>query len=307
MHKKHKTAMEQITLAAIDIGSNAIRFLVNNIERCHGKDIYKKVAFLRVPIRLGEDVFGNGEIGESKAERLYHAMQGFASMMKAYQVNQYLAYATSAMRDARNGNEIVRSILQKSGIRIDIITGQQEADIILEAGAGKYTVDPGRNYLYMDVGGGSTEITLISGQKKIKSYSFQIGTVRMLAGKVTKEEREKYKKWLKEAYRDYAPLSIVASGGNINKIHKLIGSNKDQSVSYVELNVLYDTLKGMTYEERMTDYQLNPYRADVIIPAMKIFLTASKICKVSDLFVPKIGLVDGIIHHLYTRHPDVKK
>jgi len=129
----------------------------------------------------------------------------------------------------------------------------------------------------------------------------------MLAGKVTKEEREKYKKWLKEAYRDYAPLSIVASGGNINKIHKLIGSNKDQSVSYVELNVLYDTLKGMTYEERMTDYQLNPYRADVIIPAMKIFLTASKICKVSDLFVPKIGLVDGIIHHLYTRHPDVKK
>lgn len=299
--------MEVTTLAAIDIGSNAIRFLVNNIERCHGEDIYKKVAFLRVPIRLGEDVFGQGEIGEIKARQLTDAMQGFSYMMKAYQVKNYLAYATSAMRDARNGNKMEQSILKNSGIEIRIITGQQEADIILEAGAVRYTADPTRNYLYMDVGGGSTEITLISGQKKIKSYSFQIGTVRMLAGKVTFQEKENYKKWLREAYKAYAPLSIIASGGNINKIHKLIGSNKYQTVSYVELNVLYDTLKNMTYEERMTDYKLNAYRADVIIPAMKIFLTASKICRVSELFVPKIGLVDGIIHHLYTHQSGVKK
>lgn len=299
--------MEVTTLAAIDIGSNAIRFLVNNIERCHGEDIYKKVAFLRVPIRLGEDVFGQGEISEIKARQLTDAMQGFSYMMKAYQVKNYLAYATSAMRDARNGNKMVQTILKNSGIEIRIITGQQEADIILEAGAVRYTADPTRNYLYMDVGGSSTEITLISGQKKIKSYSFQIGTVRMLAGKVTLQEKENYKKWLRKAYKAYAPLSIIAFGGNINKIHKLIGSNKYQTVSYVELNVLYDTLKNMTYEERMTDYKLNAYRADVIIPAMKIFLTASKICRVSELFVPKISLVDGIIHHLYTHQSGVKK
>lgn len=285
--------------AGIDIGSNAIRLLINNIEGSVLSPDFKKVAFLRVPIRLGEDVFTIGEISEEKKQQLIDAMQGFAYIMKAYRVENYRACATSAMRDARNGENITSIILKESGIKIDIINGREEADIIYEAGGLNNVMDKNRNYLYVDVGGGSTEIVLYSNQQKITSNSFEMGTVRMLVDAVKEEEEERFNSWLKNIYDQYAPFSIIASGGNINKVHKMLGKREREFLSYAEMKVLYDALKDLSYEERIRNYKLNTYRADVIIPALKIFLAIGKICKVNEIYAPKVGLVDGIVHHLY--------
>lgn len=285
--------------AAIDIGSNAIRLLINNIETTGIVSDFKKTAFLRVPIRLGEDVFTKNEISEEKKQRLIDAMQGFSHIMKAYCVTDYRACATSAMRDAKNGKDITDTILKESGINIEIISGQEEADIIYEAGGLSNVMDKSRNYLYVDVGGGSTEVVVYSDQQKITSNSFQLGTVRMLVNAVKEDEDKRFKAWLKDIYKKYAPLSIVASGGNINKVHKMLGKREKEYLNYTETKVLFDALKGMSYEERIQNFKLNTYRADVIIPALKIFLTVGKICKVNEIYVPKVGLVDGIIHHLY--------
>lgn len=285
--------------AAIDIGSNAIRLLINNIETTGIVSDFKKTAFLRVPIRLGEDVFTKNEISEEKKQRLIDAMQGFSHIMKAYCVTDYRACATSAMRDAKNGKDITDTILKESGINIEIISGQEEADIIYEAGGLSNVMDKSRNYLYVDVGGGSTEVVVYSDQQKITSNSFQLGTVRMLVNAVKEDEDKRFKVWLKDIYKKYAPLSIVASGGNINKVHKMLGKREKEYLNYTETKVLFDALKGMSYEERIQNFKLNTYRADVIIPALKIFLTVGKICKVNEIYVPKVGLVDGIIHHLY--------
>ncbi|MCD8179195.1 MAG: hypothetical protein LUE98_18040 [Tannerellaceae bacterium] len=287
------------TYAAIDIGSNAIRLLINNVDRSLKYPDFKKAAYIRVPIRLGEDVFIQGMISEAKKTLLLEAMSGFRHMMNAYQVKEYKACATSAMRDAVNGMEIVKSIRKTNGIDISIISGREEADMIYEAGGLDTMMDKNRNYLYVDVGGGSTEIVVYGDRRKITASSFQLGTVRLLTGKVTDEEMTKFKTWLQDIYARYAPLSIIASGGNINKVHKLLGKGEGEHLNYPETKVLYDTLKKMTYEERITNYKLNTYRADVIIPALKIFLTVSKICKTNEIHVPKLGLVDGIIHHLY--------
>jgi len=293
--------MDYKTLGAIDIGSNAIRLLINNIEENSGVPAFKKVAFLRVPIRLGEDTFAKGFIDNEKKGRLNEAMLGFSHIMKAYSVSDYIACATSAMRDASNSAEVIKAISENAGIDINIISGKEEAEIIFQAGGLNSVMDVSRNYLYVDVGGGSTEVIIYSKQSKIDSQSFQIGTVRMLAEKVKDEEKLFFKEWLTQTYSKYAPLSVIASGGNINKIHKLLGKREKEPLSYDELKNLYDILKNMSYEERMQEYKLNIYRADVIIPAMKIFLTIGKICKIDAFFVPKVGLVDGLIHHLYKK------
>lgn len=288
--------------AAIDIGSNAIRLLINNIEVNGITPDFKKVAYLRVPIRLGDDVFTSGRISRDKEWRLIHAMQGFSHILKAYGVMNYRACATSAMRDAENGKSIVEAIRKGSGLNIDIITGREEAEIIYEAGELDGLMDKKKNYLYVDVGGGSTEIVVYSNQQKVTSNSFQLGTVRMLVGAVKDEEEKRFKMWLKDIAKDNAPLSIIASGGNINKIHKVLGKRERESLSSEELKKLYDTLNELSYEERIQSFKLNTYRADVIVPALKIFLTISKACKVNEIYVPKIGLVDGIIHHLFYEH-----
>jgi exopolyphosphatase/guanosine-5'-triphosphate,3'-diphosphate pyrophosphatase len=285
--------------AAIDIGSNAIRLLINNIEENATTPDFKKVAYLRVPIRLGDDVFTTGRISRDKEWRLIHAMQGFSHILKAYGVMNYRACATSAMRDAGNGQGIVESIRKASGIHIDIINGREEAEIIYEAGGLGSLMDKKRNYLYVDVGGGSTEIVLYSNQQKVTSNSFQLGTVRMLVDAVKEEEGKRFKSWLKEIAGDSSSLSIIASGGNINKIHKVLEKREREPLYYDDLKRLYDNLKALSYEERIRSYKLNTYRADVIVPALKIFLTISRICKVNEIYVPKIGLSDGIIHRLY--------
>ncbi len=291
--------MKTETYAAIDIGSNAIRLLINDIDQNASTTEFKKTAFLRVPIRLGEDVFGEGKISEKKRQRLEDALTGFIHIMRAYGVSKYRACATSAMRDASNGAEVVSKIKELCGIEIEIINGREEGDIIYEAGRLDQMMDQERNYLYVDVGGGSTEIILYSNHQKIMSESFQIGTVRMLADKVEKMEKKRFKEWLKEVYKGYYPMSIIASGGNINKVHKLLGKRENEPIGYTELKILYQTLKEMSYEERILNYQLKYYRADVIVPALKIFSTISKICKIDRIYVPKVGLADGIIHHLY--------
>lgn len=286
-------------LGAVDIGSNAIRLLINNVDSSNNSKDFKKTAFLRVPIRLGEDVFSNGMIGDIKKQLLCEAFMGFSHIMKAYNVAQFRACATSAMREAKNGEEVVAFIKKASGINIEIIGGQEEAEIIFEAGGLGKSMDKDTNYLYMDVGGGSTEFVVYCNGTKMTSKSFKMGTVRMLANAVKEDEREKMKDWLKNIYEKYKPLSIIASGGNINKVHKLLGKRENEYINYPELKVLYNSLSKMSFEERIINYKLKTYRADVIVPAMSIFIDVCKTCNIKEIYVPKVGLADGIIHHMY--------
>lgn len=287
------------TLAAIDIGSNAIRLVISYVDD-NSKLTFKKAAFLRVPIRLGEDVFTMGEISESKRERLCDAMVAFSAVMKSYNVTKFRACATSAMREATNGAEIVDYIHQQSGIAIEIISGQEEATTIFEAGDVAGLMDRRESYIYVDVGGGSTELTIYSNNKRATSESFRIGTVRTISDAVDKSEPKRFKRWLEQVALPYRPTAIIGSGGNINKVHKLLQKKDKESIRYVELKLLYNQINDMSYEERLRNMGLNTYRADVITPAMKIFLTVAKVCKIDEIMVPKVGLADGIIHHLHS-------
>ncbi|MFI3314988.1 MAG: hypothetical protein R3Y04_04935 [Rikenellaceae bacterium] len=291
--------MNKRVLAAIDIGSNAIRLIINNVENDNGTIIFKKAAYLRVPIRLGEDVFTIGEIGDEKLTRFCAAMSGFANLMKAYGVEKYRACATSAMREAKNGSEVVNIIYRVCGIKIEIISGREEATTIFEAGNLSNIMDIRKSYLFVDVGGGSTEITIFSNRERVCSYSYPLGTVRMISGAVDKAELQEFKKMLTKLGQTYKPSAIIGSGGNINKVHKLLGKKEKESVNYTEINELYNSLKELTFDQRLTDKGLNSYRADVIMPAMKIFITCQKHCNIDTIIVPKIGLSDGIIRGLY--------
>ena len=290
--------MQIDTLAAIDIGSNAIRLLINNVECESTEPSFKKDAFLRVPVRLGEDVFTKGKIGSKKKTQLFDAMNGFKHIMQAYNVTKYRACATSAMRDAENGKEIIQQIKKETGIHVEIINGQEEANILFEAGGLEQLLSEDKNYLYVDVGGGSTELVLFYKQQKRLSLSFQIGTVRMLANAVKNNELIYFEQCLDEIYQKYSPVAIIGSGGNINKVHKMLGKRKNEIIKPLELEILHQTLSKMSYEERIKNYNLNTYRADVIIPALEIFRIVCQRCKVKEILVPKIGIVDGIIHQL---------
>ncbi|MFI3331947.1 MAG: hypothetical protein SNI51_00595 [Rikenellaceae bacterium] len=288
------------TLAAIDIGSNAIRLVINYVDNSD-KVAFKKAAFLRVPIRLGEDVFTKGEIGANKRQRLCEAMEAFSHVMRTYKVSKFRACATSAMREASNGAEVVDYIAKVSGISIEIISGQEEAKTIFEAGDVAGLMDRRESYLYVDVGGGSTEVTIYSNNKRATSESFRLGTVRTISDAVDKNEHKRFKRWLEEVALPYHPVAIIGSGGNINKVHKLLSKKDRESIRYIELKLLYNQINEMSYEERLRNMGLNTYRADVITPAMKIFLTVAKACKIDEIVVPKVGLADGIIHHLYIK------
>ena len=291
--------MKTETLGAIDIGSNAIRLLISNTDAGVAFPDIRKTAFLRVPIRLGEDVFTKGMIGNKKKRQLVEAMECFFQVMKMYNVSRYKACATSAMREAENRMEIIDLIYIKSGITVEIISGQEEADIIFEAGKLNAIITQKSNYLYVDVGGGSTEVVVYVDRQKVASNSFQIGTVRMLSNAVEKSEITSFEKWLEKIYKQYEALSIIASGGNINKVHKILGKRDGEVIIYPELQILYNTLSAMTYEQRMHSYNMDTYRADVIIPAMEIFLIVCNTCFVRNIYVPKVGVVDGIIKNLY--------
>lgn len=295
--------MTRDTFAAIDIGSNAFRLMISYVER-NGSTEFKKAAFIRVPVRLGEDVFTVGHIGDLKAHKLVEAMQGFARLMDVFDVQAYRACATSAMREAANGAALVEEIFEKSGLRVEIISGSEEAETIFEAGDIAGLGGSDKRFLYVDVGGGSTEVTVYSNHRRTFSESFALGTVRMLSGKTDHAETERFIESMRRIRSEYRPVAIIGSGGNINKAHKMLAKKeKDKSdpVHYVELELLLKQLVEMSYGERIEKFGLNEYRADVIIPALEIFLAAARTCRIDEIIVPKIGLVDGIIHRLY-RH-----
>jgi exopolyphosphatase/guanosine-5'-triphosphate,3'-diphosphate pyrophosphatase len=287
--------------AAIDIGSNAIRLLVSNVIVRDGVEPqFKKSALVRVPIRLGADSFVNGKISEENILRMVDALEAFKLLMNVHDVERYKACATSAMREASNGVEIVDEILKKTGVKIDVIGGKEEAAIISSTDLHEL-ISGDKSYLYVDVGGGSTEFTVFSKGEIIKSKSFKIGTVRVLNNTKgqNKEAFKRIETWIKENTSGYRKISLIGSGGNINKPFKMSGRAEGAPISYIYLNAQYQFLKKMSYSDRITELSLNPDRADVIIPATKIYLSAMKWSGARKIYVPKIGLADGIIKSLY--------
>lgn len=287
--------------AAIDIGSNAIRLLVSNVIVKEAIDPqFKKSALVRVPIRLGSDSFVHGRISPENEERMINALEAFKLLMDVHGVEKYKACATSAMREAANGEEVAKKILNKTGVKIDIIGGKEEAAIISSTDLNEL-ISGDKSYLYVDVGGGSTEFTVFSKGKIVTSKSFKIGTVRLLNN--SKQENKiafkKVQNWIEVNTALYRKISLIGSGGNINKLFKMSGRTEGAPISYIYLNAQYQFLKKMSYSDRITELSLNPDRADVIIPATKIYLSAMKWSGARKIYVPKIGLADGIIKSLY--------
>ena len=285
--------------AAIDIGSNAIRLLISNIIEESGKPVrFKKSSLVRVPIRLGSDVFLHNAISDENIERLHDTIMAFKLLMKSHKVERYKACATSAMREASNGKVVTKEILEKSNINIDIIDGNEEATIIAATDINDY-IDRDRNYLYVDVGGGSTEFTIIHNGEKVMEKSFKIGTVRLLNDIVKKKTWVNLEEWIKTNTKNYNEVDVIGSGGNINKIFKISGKTTGKPLTYFYLSTYHKKLKSYSYEERITELDLNQDRADVIIHATRIYLSAMKWSKAKHVYVPKIGLSDGIIKSLY--------
>ncbi|MGC6430626.1 MAG: Ppx/GppA phosphatase family protein [Jejuia sp.] len=285
--------------AAIDIGSNAVRLLISNVIEERGKPtVFKKNSLVRVPVRLGADVFIKGRISKENRQRMLDTMLAFKLLMQTHKVVKYKACATSAMRESKNGNEIVDAILEHSGIRIDIIDGEEEAAIIAATDLQKF-IDPNKVYLYVDVGGGSTEFSVIKNGERVISRSFKIGTVRLLNDMVKRDAWTELNIWIKEHTSQYDKISVIGSGGNINKIFKVSGKVIGKPLTYFYLTTYYNTLQSYSYEERITELELNQDRADVIIPAMRIYLFAMKWSGAKHIYVPKIGLADGIIKSIY--------
>jgi exopolyphosphatase / guanosine-5'-triphosphate,3'-diphosphate pyrophosphatase len=290
-----------MVFAAIDIGSNAIRLLFCRVYNLDGKPHYNKEELIRMPIRLGEDVFLSGKITDEKATRLVTALKGFSELIKAYGVVSYRAVATSAMRDAVNGASIINRIKNEANITVEIIDGKNEASLVFSNHI-EEILNPKHAYLYIDVGGGSTELTLYFDNKVIAAKSFNIGTVRMLLDKVDKDEWEEMKNWLKRNTNGIHPLSAIGSGGNINKIFKMSGKKETKHLSYEKLKSIYDMLSSYTYQERIERLDLKPDRADVIVPAAKVFLTVMKNADIEKVYVPQVGLSDGLVHDMYEKY-----
>ena len=289
-------------LAAIDIGSNAVRLIVKEITGEPGSLKVRKLAHTRVPIRLGEDVFGSGSIGTEKERLLGQALEGFGMLMQAMQVSEFRACATSAMREADNGPDIVNRLAASTGIQVELINGKTEADLIFS----NFEVslfDRERDYIYIDVGGGSTELTLIRQGTRLEGRSFKMGAVRLLKDKVEDSIWPEMNAWCSELIAErglHAPLAIGA-GGNINRLFKLCGGLNGEALSYDRLASLVEDLSRCSYEERMLRFQLKPDRADVVVPAGRIYLDTMKMVGAEGILVPKVGLADGMILGLYNQ------
>lgn len=285
--------------AAIDVGSNAMRLLVSNIVEQQDKPTqFNKSALVRVPVRLGQDSFTVGEISEENVERMVDTMKAFSLLMKVHKVEKYMACATSAMREADNGAEIVEHIKKKTGIKIHLIDGKKEAKIIASSDLYQF-LKTDETYLYIDVGGGSTELTLFSEGKIITSKSFKAGTVRFLNNMVSEVVWSEIEKWIKTITASYKNVMLIGSGGNINKLFKMSGKSQDKPLTLSYLQNQYNLLSKMSYDDRVMDLALNSDRADVIVPATRIYLNAMKWSGAKQLYVPKIGLSDGIVKALY--------
>lgn len=285
-------------LAAIDIGSNAVRLLFKNVFTHNNTIQYQKEALIRVPIRLGKDAFVNGKISEEKREKLLKTLQSFKSLLEVYDAEDYKACATSAFREASNGEAIVEEIRKHTGLSIDIIDGKKEAEILYSLDISRF-INPDNPSLYIDVGGGSTEISVFSDNEYVKSSSFKIGTIRMLHNLVPQSEWQQMRDWLFDVKRSYGKLYGIGSGGNINKLIKMYGKKKKKRLSYDHMLNAYEEIRKYTYEERINLLGLKPDRADVIEPATEIFKNVMNWAGIKHVYVPTIGIADGLIKMQY--------
>ena len=286
--------------AAIDIGSNAVRILVTSVVSYKKKTVFLKNALVRVPIRLGQDAFTNGNISDKNIKRMIKSMKAFRLLMEVHGVKDYLAFATSALRDAKNGSYLVEKVLKKSGIKIEIIDGKKEAKIISNTNVFD-TINKEKTFLYVDIGGGSTEFSILINGKRNQSKSFKIGTVRLLNSKVEQVTLDEAETWVRRHTLMHERIYLLGTGGNINKLHKIANINDNSHISYLTLNALYNQLDALTYEERIVDLELNPDRSDVILLAAKLFIKILNWSGAKDIYVPKVGLSDGMIRELYKR------
>lgn len=290
--------IDSFNLAAIDVGSNAARLLIKQVNvDDNGQAEAVKLLFLRIPLRLGMDVFANGCISEEREREFIATMKAYRQLMKVYSVNSYRACATSAMRDAKNGKAIIKKIKDKAHIKLHIITGSEESKIIYDNHLSNISSEG--CFLYVDVGGGSTELSFICDGERIYSHSFNVGTIRLLKNKVKREDIIKMKTEINRITLGREDIKIIGSGGNINKLFRL--ASKKKSLDFLPVDILqeeYDELSRMSVEERMAKYGLKPDRADVIVPAAEIFLHIAAGSHAKEILVPNLGLADGIINEL---------
>ena len=296
--------MTSVKFAAIDIGSNAVRLLLAQVVADGTQVSCRKESLIRLPLRLGEDAFTQRRISEAKVEQLIQTLMGFKHLITVYDPIAYMACATSAMREAANAPAILAALRERSGIACQIIDGQREAEIIF---ANRFATrfPHSTACLYIDVGGGSTELTLFAHGCRVTSQSFDIGTVRLLQGGVSDETWKSMRKWIKHQCADFHPITAIGSGGNINKITKMVSATKTKNcrtLSFKKLQSMHHMLRAHTFEERVTQLALRPDRADVIIPACEIYLAVMKWANIAKMDVPQIGLADGIVHILYTQY-----
>lgn len=286
-------------LAAIDIGSNAARLLISDVVHApEGKIDFVKVALIRVPLRLGFDVFEHGEIREEKQEKLIKTIKSYKLLLDVYEIKHLKACATSAMRDARNAKEILQQVKEETGIDIKVITGQEEASFIYE----NHIADGMRNdesYLYIDVGGGSTELTFFSDGKLAAKESFNIGTIRLLKNQVGEAEWDAMKDFIRTKTSGYHHITAIGSGGNINKIFSLSKRKEGKPLNLELLRNYYKEFSSLSVEQRISLYKFREDRADVIVPALLIYINVMRWAEADEIFVPKIGLADGLVHILY--------
>ncbi len=291
-------------LAAIDIGSNAIRFLITNVLHHNGQEKFKKLEYVRFPLRLGQDVFTTGQIGIVNKDKFYRLMNAFKLLIDLYEVDDYFACATSALRESSNGTHIIKEVDQLFGLKIHLISGDEEAKMINSVIMNQL---PKGKYLHIDVGGGSTELNVIMDGLKIDSKSFKLGSVRGLEKKNSADKLENMFNWIQSQVDSQAFSAAVGTGGNINKLYEL---SDDYSKGFLRLKELYKVQKrvnGLSMEERLFDLQLNQDRADVIIPASKLYAHAMESANVEQIMVPDVGLKDGIIKMLYDRQSRERK
>lgn len=286
-------------LAAIDIGSNAARLLISEVTNdVNGKAKFNKIDLIRVPLRLGFDVFEKGEISEHRIDMIVQTMKAYKHLLNVYEVKHLKACATSAMRDAKNGAEIIKKIKHETGIDIEIISGSDEAAFIYENHVAE-NLDKEHSYLYIDVGGGSTELTFFSNNKLVFKDSYNIGTIRLLKNKVSDDTWDEMKDSIKQKTKGHKEVTAIGSGGNINKIFSLSKTKEDKPLSLQLLRDYYKELSNVSLTDRINIYKLKEDRADVIVPALQIYLNVMRWAGADEIYVPRIGLADGLIQHLY--------
>jgi exopolyphosphatase / guanosine-5'-triphosphate,3'-diphosphate pyrophosphatase len=291
-------------LAAIDIGSNAARLLITEVqEQNDGTTTFNKINLVRVPLRLGFDVFDTGRISDEKQKMILETMTAYKHLIKAYKIKHVIACATSAMRDASNTKEVLKAIKEKTGIKIQVITGGAEAAFIYENHIAE-NMDKDHSYLYIDVGGGSTELTFFSNGALVFKDSYNIGTIRLLKNMVKEVAWDEMKEAVKQKIKGHKEVTAIGSGGNINKIFSLSKKKEGKPLTLDMLKDYYNELHNVSVEDRMEFYQLKEDRADVIVPAMLIYINVMKWAGASEIYVPKIGLADGLVHHLWEEIKD---